>query len=486
MKTNRYICTLLLCFLAFSLYAQNYLNQISVENVSIERQADVTAVAFELNLTNLRLHRNHLLQITPVISSADGLQQVELAPVYVIGRTRYIILNRPFTWEGKPQLSENALLSVVRRNRANQVIYYVDTTLFEEWKQQLTIRTYVVGCPGCDLDTEELALYLFRRPAPEHFEPTFLLALVAPAPTAPRRHVEDHSARINFQVGRHELLPNFGNNAAVLAEVDRVFREFREDDDLIITDLTISGFASPEGSQASNLALSQRRAETFARYIEQTYGFTRDQINVQWFGEDWDGLRHAVANSTLHNRYAIIRIIDTEPNFDARDALIIALDNGHTYNILLRDFYPPLRRIDYSIAFVLDVDVIDAARLVETNPYLLEHRQIWDVAYASPEDSDEFKRILTIAADTFPDNEKANLNVAVLELRRNNIEAATARLRPFTETSARAQNLMAVAYALRGETQRASTYFNRAIQSGCEEAHHNAIVFLLLEQVEQN
>ena len=475
MKTNRYIYTLLSCFFVFTLHAQTtYLDQISIENVSIDRQAGTTSVAFNMNLDELRINRNHLLQITPVVVSADGQQSVELSPVYVIGRTRYRVLNRPFTWDGKTEISENALTTVVRRNRTSQVIRYTDTLPYEEWNRNahLLLRTEVVGCADCFVGMEKMSL--INRLFPDRFVPNFTMALIVPEPEVPKRRSAEHSARINFVVNRHELLPNFGNNAAVLAEVDRVIREFQADENLVITDLTISGFASPEGSEASNLALSQRRAETFARFIKQTYGFTCDQIHVQWFGEDWDGLRRAVAASQLPNRDAIIHIIDTEPNLDARDALLIALDNGQTYNRLLQEFYPPLRRIDYRIAYISrPFTTVEASRIIETNPYLLNLREIWDVAHTFPEGSAERKRIFNIAADTFPDLYVANLNAAVIALQHNNPEAALERLEKVPSGNAAAYNLWGIAFAMRGDADRAKYVFNRAIQAGNTDARHN-------------
>jgi len=112
-------------------------------------------------------------------------------------------------------------------------------------------------------------------------------------------------------VGRHDLLPNFQNNAAELAKVGNIIRELKGDADLTITNFTISGYASPEGRYEQNMQLSQRRAETFARYMEREYGYSHDQFKVQWFGEDWDGLRKAVVESNLANKDAIVEILTT-------------------------------------------------------------------------------------------------------------------------------------------------------------------------------
>ena len=486
MNINKYISRLLALVFAVLVFTftagaqQSYLDQISIENISIDRQEGTAFVSLDMNLYELRINRNHLLQITPVIVSTDAQEMVELSPVYVIGRTRYQVLNRPFTWTGKTELSDNALATVIRRNGTRQMIHYSDTFPFEEWKRQahLLLRIEIVGCADCLVGIEDMGIV--NRLFAERFVPHFRMTLTEPDPEIPKRRSEEYSAHLTYQVGRYEILPNFGNNAAELAQVTRIINELRSNPDLTVTYFTVSGFASPEGSQASNMLLSQRRAETFARHIEQRYGFTRDQINVEWFGEDWDGLRRAVEASSLPNRAAILHIIDTEPDFDARDALLIALDNGQTYNLLLREFYPPLRRIDYNIAFIArPFETFEAVEIIETRPHYLNLIEMWGVAKLHPEESAEFKRIFDIAADTFPDEEVANLNAAIIELRHNNPEAAMNRLERIRSSNAAAYNLWGIAFAMQGELEGAREGFNRAIQNGYADAQHN------LEQLEQ-
>ena len=135
-----------------------------------------------------------------------------------------------------------------------------------------------------------------------------------------KQRSETYSAHLNYAVGKSELLPNFGNNASELAKVDGIVTELKGDNDLTITDFTISGYASPEGNEQSNMLLSQKRAEAFAAYIEKKYGYPHSNFKVKWFGEDWKGLREAVAASSLSNREAILQVIDSEPSLDARDA----------------------------------------------------------------------------------------------------------------------------------------------------------------------
>lgn len=423
-------------------------------------------------LNNLRLGKNDMLIITPVVVS--GQNEVKLEPIAVKGSLRNRVLERPFEWKGKMHLAMPAEKQVVRRNGTNQTLHYKTTLPFNEWQRQaqLVLKTEIIGCADCsEAQPDKL---VSQKILPDKFIPNYRIPYVVPEVEPVKQRSERYSAHLNYIVGRHDLLPNFENNATELAKVDKIIRELKSDKDLTITDFTISGYASPEDSEERNMLLSQRRAETFARYIEKKYGYTRNQFKVEWFGEDWNGLRKAVIASNLANKDAIAEIIDNVSDYDARDARIIALDNGQTYNRLLRDFYPPLRRNDYNIAYVSrPFNVEEAKKIIKTRPKLLSLNEMYLVAKTYPEDSPEYKTVFDIACENFPDAEVACINAAVGELRSGKADDALRHLQKCPNSPA-AKNLLGVAYTLKGDNERASDYFKQAIQAGNTDARHNA------------
>lgn len=450
----------------------NYIDQITVENQSISKKAGTTSVGMDVNLNNLKLNKNDMLVITPVVVSNQN--EVELEPMAVKGTLRNKVLERPFEWKGKTHLAMPAENQLVRRNGTAQSLRYNATLPYAEWQRdaQLLLRTEVVGCADCtEAQPDKL---ISQKILPDEFIPNYRMPYIVPEVEEIKARSEKYSAHLNYIVGRHDLLPNFENNAAELAKVDKMVQELKKDADLSITDLTISGYASPEDTKERNLLLSQRRAESFARYMERKYGYTRNQFKVEWFGEDWDGLRKAVMASNLANKDAIVEIIDNVPDYNARDARLIALDNGQTYNRLLRDFYPPLRRNDYNIAYVSRAfNVEEAKEVIKTKPKLLSLNEMYLVAKTYPEDSPEYKQVFDIACQTFHDAEVACINAAVGELRSNKADDALRHLQRCPDSQA-AKNFMGVAYALKGDAARAADYFKQAIQAGNTDARHNA------------
>ena len=450
----------------------NYMNQITVENQVISKRAGTTNIDMDFILNNLRLDKNDMLIITPVVVS--GQNEVELEPMAVKGSLRNKVLERPFEWKGKTHLPMPAENQVVRRNGTSQTLHYRTNFPFDEWQRQaqLVLKTEVIGCADCaDAQPDKL---VSEKILPDKFVPDYRMPYAVPEVEPVKQRSERYKAHLNYVVGQHDLLPNFENNAAVLAEVNKIVHELKNDKDLTITNFTISGYASPEDTYQRNMLLSQRRAESFARYMEKKYGYTRGQFKVEWFGEDWDGLRKAVVASNLANKDAIVGIIDNVPDYDARDARLIALDNGQTYSRLLREFYPPLRRNDYDIAFVSRAFNVDEAKeIIKTKPKLLSLNEMYLVANTYEQDSPQYKETFDIACRTFPDAETACLNAAVGELRANNPDKALEYLRKFADKPA-AMNLLGIAYAQKGDTAGAKQYFDKASAAGNADARHNA------------
>ena len=115
-----------------------YIDQIAVENPSISKEKGITNVAMDIDLSGLKLNRNDLILITPVIFSnqtGETVETVELEPLAVKGKLRSRSLDRPFNWEGKPLLTMPEANQIVRANGTRQLLQYQTTLPFHEWQR---------------------------------------------------------------------------------------------------------------------------------------------------------------------------------------------------------------------------------------------------------------------------------------------------------------------------------------------------------------
>ena len=162
-----------------------------------------------------------------------------------------------------------------------------------------------------------------------------------------------------------------------------------------------------------------------------------------------------------------------EPDADARDAKIKAIDGGATYSRLLREIWPDIRRTVYTVAYnVRNFDIEEAKRILVTNPKLLSLHEMYLVAGSYKTDSEEYRQVFDIAARVFPQDPIALMNASAKDLREGNHTAALRRLEPLRDDP-RAWNNLGVAYAMSGDSEQAMTYLRKAADRGDNDARKN-------------
>lgn len=309
---------------------------------------------------------------------------------------------------------------------------------------------------------------------PEPYQPFYTVSYIVPEVQPVKTLSDTYSARLQFPVGQSTLLPGFGNNAQVLAEVDKVVRNIQTDTLLTVKRITVKGYASPEGNSASNQRLSQARAQAFVDYLHHRHNYRSadNLISAQGMGEDWDGLRQRVEKAHLDDRDAILSAIAYNTDNDRRDAAVKALSGGRTWRTLLDNYFPELRRNEYTIEYdVRGFNAQEAKSYVWTRPQLLSLNEFFLVAGLYDPASKEYKDVFDIAARVYPDSPAAQFNTGAMEVENGAYDSAVNRLSRFDTPEA--WNNLGVAYWHKGESDQSQVYFRKAADAGLEEAKIN-------------
>ena len=318
------------------------------------------------------------------------------------------------------------------------------------------------------------------------------VSFIRPAKEEAKVRSQSLSVRITFEVAKAEVLPNFANNRAELTRVDHEIRPLLTDHDSTYTvrEASIYGYASPEGGYEYNQNLSESRAYGFRNYLERIYGMSRiPTFEVQGRGEDWEGLRKLITESSLPERDEILRIIDRESiSYDARDQQLKRLRGGRTYKTLLGEIYPLLRRIDMTLQYgVRDFEQREVATIIETRPQDLSQREIYDLAHMRNSDAvartqrSNYGREYDIAARYFPKDAIAQINASSAALIRGELEIAHLYLERVAQDP-RAYNNLGVYHWMRQEYDQAADYFRRVPQESQEMAQRNLTQMLQEQQ----
>ena len=244
---------------------------------------------------------------------------------------------------------------------------------------------------------------------------------------------------------------------------------------LTVTGIYVTGYASPEGTIDYNLRLSQRRAETFATYVQkQNPELKKDLWHVAWKGEDWDGFVAQVAQAEGWSARAKVQeaIGQCGDNRDACEWKIRQQLSKDDYRYLIDELYAPLRRNEYRIEYnVRNFTLDEAKEVLKTRPDLLSVAEIQRVADSYGRNSDGYRKALDVAVRTYPDNIAARHNAALAALETEHYAEAIALLKDATDGSL--LNLLGVAYQKNGQTSEADAAFAKASQAGNDEAARN-------------
>ena len=143
-----------------------------------------------------------------------------------------------------------------------------------------------------------------------------------------------YEADIYFPTNEMRILPDHELNRAswmhFVNQVDSIERDNRNS----ISGVTVTGYSSPEG-----YALNNERGE-------------RMEIAVEWVGEDWEQFEKDIELSDLPERDEILSILRTVKDNNQRKKSLKTLNKGKTFGVLLREYFPKLRRVSCRIRYV--------------------------------------------------------------------------------------------------------------------------------------
>ena len=306
--------------------------------------------------------------------------------------------------------------------------------------------------------------------------------LVTPARQSPKLtvgfitpEVEEVKARssevgkvyLEFVVARSEILPNFRNNASELRRIQELIQQIAGDADATITSITITGYASPEGSFNSNMTLSQRRATAFKDYIKSMYDLRENTFMVTGAGEDWATLESLVAQSNIADKYRILDIIRSSEPYDAREKRLMEISGGRPYRQMMAEMYPMLRRMECQVHYtVVPFTVEKGKEIYRTRPNNLSLNEMYLIAQTYPTGSAEYKEIFETAARLFPQSDVANLNAAASALSRKDTDSAARYLDRVKVQNVQYWNNFGVLMWLKGDRKKAMDCFAKGGAQG--------------------
>lgn len=144
---------------------------------------------------------------------------------------------------------------------------------------------------------------------------------------------------LRFPLGRSEK-DNYQSNK------DALYRVVRDiEDGFNIVNITIEGYASPEGKDEINQRLSEERAEAAGKFVKEVLSdkIGNAEITVIGKGGDWEGLYKAIKDYDIEDEDAIVEQLQNASN---KNAELKQLLKKHPR---IKGLFPQLRRANITI-----------------------------------------------------------------------------------------------------------------------------------------
>lgn len=440
---------------------------------------------FMINYDGVMLDANEEFVITPYLSKGENM--LWLAPVVITGEKRYRDMERGMGLSDNPSglmpyetvvLSRPYVREMRREARRNGMQWTEDSPNTVMYSASFPYQAWM---DGADIKLDHVYSNSRRNIVAEY--PTTIGTLYNPMPPqvmflvpeveVVKARTETMTSRIVFQVNKTTVDMNIFDNAAELENIYKFTGRLAGDDKIKVTGIEMTGYASPEGPYNLNAKLSLGRVNAIRDLVQKRFPrIEKSLYDVNNVPEDWDSVRRWVAASDIRYRNEVLDIIDNYAP-DARDAKIRALDRGATYNMLLHDVYPGLRRTDYTIDYtVLPFTVEEGKKVIATHPQYLSLNEFYQIALSYPQDSPQYEEVFVTALRYFPDDPVANNNMAAIALRKNDLKEAHKYLDKLGDFAG-AHNNIGVLKALEGDYRAAEAHFRKAIEHGSKEAKFN-------------
>lgn len=340
---NRYIvAVLLLGALPAGVSAQS---AYAVGNVSVETIRDSVWISLTVTPGTVRFPSGSTLALTPGIRSEN--QGRDLEPLVFRGRLNQKKYDRAVLFGRRRPLQPPTNAGITGTD-------YRAVVLFEEWMRgaRLEVTSRRWNCESGDAIVRTIVL-ADRIPAPEPpAAPVVEEPVPPPPPSAPEIKEVTGSAYLDYAVGSSVIRPDFHDNYRELSKIRTALDTLLADPHAKIVSVELVGYASPEGSTELNDRLAMERAAALKNYLKANYtNLPAGLVTVRSGGEDWDGLRRLAAASAMRDKGAVLGVLDSDRSDTEKKVQLRALGGGAPYAVLLRDFYPQLRRVEYTIDY---------------------------------------------------------------------------------------------------------------------------------------
>ncbi len=470
-----------LCLNTEDAFAQNrsYSGDIGIEPVRLEQSGDFLYIDMNFILKDVKVRTAHGVDFIPQLVAPANTYN--LPKVLVKGKDEYLAYERRLSLMSAKEKRKYVTPYLVKKvnKRTNDTIRYRYVLPYESWMADAKLNVQRDEC-GCGESTLMSVQPVIDQVTLERFLSPYIVnphfAYVEPKVEVVKSREIQAECFLDFEVNKINIRPEYMNNPRELAKIRVMIDDLKLDPSIKVNRLDIIGYASPEGTLATNKRLSEGRAMALRDYLASRYDFPRNQYHIIFGGENWDGLVDALETFDMDYKNEVLDIIQDIPIEKGRETKLMQLRGGVPYRYLLKNVFPSLRvaicKVNYDIK---NFNVDEAKEVIKRRPQNLSLNEMFLVANTYPKGSQEFIDVFETAVRMYPDSEIANMNAATAALSRNDLISAERYLKKMEsqEYWPEYNNAMGILTLLKGDYELAEEYLNKARELGLDVATDN-------------
>lgn len=448
-----------------------------IEDITMQHISNRMEVDFAIFIDGVKIRSNHSLCITPYITNGNELLQ--LPAIYIDGRRRHIAHER-----SRSNMVESNNTYIRRHNHKEQIIDYQTDVPFETWmsKSELILREEWLACHDIAKDEAIIPIAMLNEEAKKALDAkaASLQAHKAYITPSAKQIVEIEDIDIFFPVNKSTINSSFMDNNMQISELSKSLK-----DNSSITSILLTGYASPEGPYPFNINLATKRAEAVKKHLMQSEISPSINIESKAAPIDWEELKMWLAEGDIENYHDIIAIIDDSTIEVADKNNVIKQRYPKSYNTMLNNWYPKLRKTTIEIDGKAPKMNIDEAKAqLKSDPSKLSLEDIYMVAMTYQKGSKEWNELMLLAVENYPQSVEARINAANAAMANGNYQQAAKYLNNIPANNPQAMNSRGILAMSQGKYQEAMQLFQNAEKAGVSEAAYN--ITLLKELMSAN
>lgn len=241
---------------------------------------------------------------------------------------------------------------------------------------------------------------------------------------------QKQEAAVKFLIGQANLRGSELNSQTVQDFIKTLQNIKSDEQSLVLNNIEVSAYASPDGAYAINERLAEKRGEVSEGYVNQQLkkNLLVTDVDTRYTAEDWEGFQELVSQSNLQDKEIILRVLSMyqDPEQREREIRNVAV----VYKELADAVLPELRRarmvINYDVIGRSDEDIM---ALVDGDAAQLSVEELIYAANMLATTDAQKEAILKKTIALFPADYRAFNNLGELALRRGDADNAQYYLR---------------------------------------------------------